>query len=193
AAFYLLRKFNDDLEKVREKLVFTTHTPVDAGNERHDFELCQQMSYFSGFSSERVKEIEGIADESFNHSLCALRMARLANGVSKLHRKVANKMWNKYTGICEIKSVTNAQDFQYWADHTLYTYKDKNEDAAFDNRKKQMKEPLLKVVANQCGKLFNPDILTIVWARRFADYKRAGLLLRDKKRFNKMLNDTKYP
>src|SRR5699024_6183796 len=90
AAFYLLRKFNDDLEKVREKLVFTTHTPVDAGNERHDFELCQQMSYFSGFSSERVKEIEGIADESFNHSLCALRMARLANGVSKLHRKVAN-------------------------------------------------------------------------------------------------------
>jgi starch phosphorylase len=41
--------------------------------------------------------------------------------------------------------------------------------------------------------LFNPDIFTIVWARRFAGYKRADLIARDKKRFNELLNSKKYP
>ena len=43
------------------------------------------------------------------------------------------------------------------------------------------------------GKLFDPNILTIVWARRFAGYKRADLLLHDMERFKKMLNHPKYP
>lgn len=193
AAFYLLKKFNGDLEKVKEKLVFTTHTPVDAGNEKHSLNLCHEMSYFSGVSAEQARKIAGVSDGNFNHSLCALRMARVANGVSKLHGKVANKMWGEFSGICNIKSITNAQEFQYWADHPLYEHKDKIEDIAFDNRKKQIKKQLLEVVADQCGKLFDPDVFTIVWARRFAKYKRADLLLRDRERFEKLLNNTNYP
>jgi starch phosphorylase len=193
AAFYLLEKFGGDLDKVKEKLVFTTHTPVDAGNETHNIDLCHKMSYFSGFSSEQVKEIEGVSDDNFNHSLCALKMARVANGVSKLHGKVANKMWGKYSGICDIKFITNAQEFQFWADDSLYEQKDQNDDAAFDHRKKQIKKQLFTVVADQCGKLFNPDVFTIAWARRFAGYKRPDLLLRDQERFEKLLADTKYP
>lgn len=194
AAFYLLNKFNGDLDKVKEKVVFTTHTPVDAGNEKHNLKFCHDMSYFSGLSPKEVKEIEGAADSDiFNHSLCALKMSKVANGVSKLHGEVSNKMWGGYEGICEIKYVTNAQEYKYWADHPLYEFKDDKDDVAFDRRKRHIKKRLFKTVADQCGKIFDPDVFTIVWARRFAGYKRADLLTQDKERFLKLLNNEKYP
>ena len=193
AAFYLLKKFGGDLEKVKERLVFTTHTPEEAGNEKHNVYLCHQMSYFSGLSLEEVKKIEGQDNDQFNHSLCALRMARIANGVSQLHGVVSNEMWGKYPGICEIKAITNAQDFKYWADKPLYNAREEREDEEFDFRKKYLKKRTFRIVADQCGKLFDSKVFTMVWARRFAGYKRADLLLQDKERFRKLLENKKYP
>lgn len=193
AAFYLLKKFGGDLEKVKEKLVFTTHTPEEAGNEKHNLKLCHDMSYFSGLTIDQVNAIEGVTDDMFNHSLCALRMARIANGVSQLHGVVSREMWGKYPGICEIKSITNAQEFKYWADKPLYDAKDENDATLFDFRKKHLKKRLFRTVADQTGNLFDPNIFTIVWARRFAGYKRADLLLHDKERFKKLLSHPKYP
>lgn len=193
AAFHLLKKYNGDIQKVKEKLVFTTHTPEEAGNEKHNLKLCYDMSYFSGLSMEEAKMIEGSDGELFNHSLCALKMARIANGVSKLHGEVSRAMWSKYPGICEIKSITNAQEFKYWADKELYISKDENNDIVFDYRKKILKKRLFRIVADQTGNLFDPNIFTIVWARRFAGYKRADLLLQDKERFRKLLNNPEYP
>ncbi len=194
AAFYLLEKFGGDVSKVREKLVFTTHTPEEAGNEKHNLKMCYDMSYFSGLPMEQVKELEGYPNpEMFNHSLCALRMARIANGVSQLHGEVSRLMWEKYPGICEIKAITNAQEFKYWADKPLYDAKDEDDKALFDFRKKHLKKRLFRTVADQTGNLFDPNIFTIVWARRFAGYKRADLLLQDKERFEKLLNHPKYP
>ena len=193
AAFYLLKKFGGDLEKVKERLVFTTHTPEEAGNEKHNVHICHQMSYFSGLSLEEVKKIEGQDNDQFNHSLCALRMARIANGVSQLHGVVSNEMWGKYPGICEIKAITNAQDFKYWADKKLYNAREEREDEEFDFRKKYLKKRTFRIVADQCGKLFDSKVFTMVWARRFAGYKRADLLLQDKERFRKLLENKKYP
>lgn len=193
AAFYLLKKYNGNLQKVKEKLVFTTHTPEEAGNEKHNLKLCYDMSYFSGLSMEEAKQLEGSNGELFNHSLCALKMARIANGVSQLHGVVSRAMWSKYPGICEIKSITNAQEFKYWGDKNLYIAKDENNDTIFDYRKKLLKKRLFKIVADQTGNLFDPNVFTIVWARRFAGYKRADLLLHDKDRFRKLLNNPKYP
>ncbi|MCI3938526.1 alpha-glucan family phosphorylase [Chryseobacterium aahli] len=193
AAFYLLKKYNGNLQKVKEKLVFTTHTPEEAGNEKHNLKLCYDMSYFSGLSMEEAKQLEGSDGELFNHSLCALKMARIANGVSQLHGEVSRAMWSKYPGICEIKSITNAQEFKYWGDKNLYIAKDENNDTIFDYRKKLLKKRLFKIVADQTGNLFDPNVFTIVWARRFAGYKRADLLLHDKDRFRKLLNNPKYP
>jgi starch phosphorylase len=48
-------------------------------------------------------------------------------------------------------------------------------------------------VADQTGKIFNPDVFTIVWARRFAGYKRAGLITTDEKRFQTLLSNTEFP
>ena len=193
AAFYLLKKFGGDLEKVKEKLVFTTHTPEEAGNEKHNIFMCHDMSYFSGLSIDEVKSIEGVEDDRFNHSLCALRMARVANGVSQLHGVVSNQMWNKYSRICEIKAITNAQEYKYWADKPLYQSKDEDDATLFDFRKKHLKKRFFKIVADQTGNLFDSNVFTIVWARRFAGYKRADLLLHDKERFERLLNNPKYP
>lgn len=193
SAFYLYKKFNNNIEEVRKRLVFTTHTPEEAGNEKHDIYLCHKMSYFSGMSVDEVKALTQNYDDQFNHSLAALRFARIANGVSQLHGVVSREMWGKYDNICEIKSITNAQNYSYWADKQLYKYKDVGDDYWFDDRKKWLKKRAFEIVADQTGKLFDPNVFTIVWARRFAGYKRAGLITSDAERFFQLMNNSKYP
>jgi glycogen phosphorylase len=192
AAFYLYKKFGN-IEDVRKRLVFTTHTPEEAGNEKHDIFLCDKMSYFCGMKLDEVRKLTGIKDDLFNHSLAALRFAKLANGVSQLHGEVSRQMWGKFEGICEIKAITNAQNWRYWADKQMYYFMDDDDNERFDDRKKFLKRRAFDLVADQTGKLLNPDVFTIVWARRFAGYKRAELLTRDHKRFEALLNSKKYP
>ena len=69
AAFYLYNKYNQKLDEVKKRLVFTTHTPEEAGNEKHDIYLCHKMSYFCGLSVEEVKKLPGNDEDMFNHSL----------------------------------------------------------------------------------------------------------------------------
>ncbi len=192
SAFYLLKKFGSK-EEVKKRLVFTTHTPEEAGNEKHEIHLCEKMGYFCGLPLDEVRKITGMTDDQFNHSLGALRFAKLANGVSQLHGEVSRKMWNRYEGICEIKAITNAQNWHYWADKQLYNFVDKAHEDAFDDRKRYLKKRAFDLVADQTGKLFNPDVFTIVWARRFAGYKRADLITRDEERFRQLLENKKYP
>jgi starch phosphorylase len=193
AAFHLYQKYNQDIAEVKKRLVFTTHTPEEAGNEKHDIYLCHKMSYFCGLSIEEVRKLTGIEDDSFNHSLVALRFAHLANGVSKLHGDVARTMWSKYSNICPIISITNAQNWRYWADKELYRKMEEGNDYWWDDRKKFMKKRAFDIVADQTGKVFDSNIFTIVWARRFAGYKRAGFLTRDMEKFNKLINNAQHP
>ncbi|HMO33212.1 MAG TPA: alpha-glucan family phosphorylase [Lacibacter sp.] len=192
AAFYLYNKYGS-VEEVKKRLVFTTHTPEEAGNEKHDIFLCEKMSYFCGTPLEEVRRITGITDDQFNHSLAALRFARIANGVSALHGEVSRKMWGHYENIAPITSITNAQNWRYWADKQLYFSMDEANDQRFDDRKKFLKRRAFDLVADQTGKWFDPDVLTIVWARRFAGYKRAELITRNLERFNALLASKKYP
>ena len=193
AAFYLYNKFNNNIEEVKKRLVFTTHTPEEAGNEKHDIYLCHKMSYFCGLSVEQVKELYNHNSDQFNHSLAALRFAHIANGVSQLHGHVSRAMWEKYDGICPIVSITNAQNWRYWADKQLYRFAEAGDDYGIDDRKKYLKKRAFELVADQTGKIFNPDIFTIVWARRFAGYKRANLITTAEEKFKKLLSNTKYP
>ena len=193
ASFYLYQKFNKNISEVRKRLVFTTHTPEEAGNEKHDIYLCHKMSYFCGLTLEETRKLTGINDDQFNHSLVALRFAKLANGVSQLHGHVSRAMWSRYEGVCPIISITNAQNYRYWADKQLYDKMEKQEDFWFDDRKKYLKKRAFEIVADQTGKIFDPNIFTIVWARRFAGYKRAELITRDIERFNRLTSNTRYP
>lgn len=193
AAFYLYNKYHKNIEEVRKRLVFTTHTPEEAGNEKHDIHLCHKMSYFCGLTVDEVKKLTGNPDEMFNHSLAALRFARLANGVSKLHGKVSRALWSKYDHICDIISITNAQNWTYWADELLYEAIDNNDDTRFDTRKAFLKKRAFEIVADQTGRLFDTNIFTLVWARRFAGYKRAGLITTDEDKFEELINNKKHP
>jgi starch phosphorylase len=193
AAFYLYKKFDKKIEEVKKRLVFTTHTPEEAGNEKHDIYLCHKMSYFCGLSVDEVKKLTGNNDDAFNHSLAALRFAHIANGVSQLHGVVARAMWSKYDKICPIISITNAQNWWYWADKQLYRFMESENDYGVDDRKKYLKRRAFDIVADQTGKIFNPQIFTIIWARRFAGYKRAGLITTHEENFEKLVNDIKYP
>ena len=192
SAFYLLNKYKS-LDEVKKRLVFTTHTPEEAGNEKHDIYLCHKMGYFCGLSLDEVRKLTGIDDDQFNHSLAALRFARKANGVSELHGHVSRALWGKYEGICPITHVTNAQNWRYWADKQLYRFAENSDDAGFDDRKMYLKKRAFEIVADQTGKVFDPNVLTIVWARRFAGYKRADFLSWDMDRFEKLLSNKKHP
>ena len=192
AAFYLINKMKS-VEAVRNLLVFTTHTPEEAGNEKHDFYLCNSMSYFAGLSMDEVRKITGMDGDLFNHSLAALRIAKIANGVSQLHGNVSRAMWKSYDKICPIISITNAQNWRYWADKQLYNYMEEGNDVLFDDRKKYLKKRAFEIVADQTGKMFDPNVLTIVWARRFAGYKRADLITRDVEKFKKLTANIKQP
>ena len=54
-----------------------------------------------------------------------------------------------------------------------------------------MKKEVFSYIANTTGKRFDPNVLTITWARRFADYKRAWLIFMDMERILKLLNADK--
>lgn len=191
-AFHLLSKYQS-VDAVKEKVVFTTHTPEEAGNEKHDLSLCERMGYFCGVSMEMVKSLGTEGDNLFNHSLAALRMSRLANAVSQLHGEVSRQMWSRFDNICDIISITNAQNWNYWADKQLYAHMEDHKIDAFIDRKRYLKKRAMDVIADNSGKLFKPDVFTIVWARRFAGYKRADLLTRDRDRFHALMTNKKYP
>ncbi len=190
--FYLLDKYKN-LEEVKKRVAFTTHTPEKAGNEEHSIPLLNSMSFFNGLTVKQVEEYVHPENGMLNYTLTALRLAKRANGVSQLHGEVSRKMWGDYKGICEITAITNAQNKKYWQDEELSQALNDGDDKALVARKKELKYKLFRTVANQTGKLFDENVLTIVWARRFAAYKRANLLLTDFNRFLRIAQNTKYP
>jgi glycogen phosphorylase len=190
--FYLYAKYGE-MAEVQKRVVFTTHTPEAAGNEEHDFEFLSRMSFFNGIADDEVKAMMMIDNNRVNYTLCALRFAKIANGVSQLHGEVAREMWGDYEGICEIKAITNAQNKKYWKDDQLEAAFENNDDKALAARKITLKKELFKVVADQTGKLMDPHLLTMVWARRFAGYKRADLVTRELEAFMSLIENAEQP
>ncbi|MDH4944907.1 alpha-glucan family phosphorylase [Sulfurimonas sp. C5] len=182
-----------DIQKVKEHVVFTTHTPEAAGNESHRFDFLYEMGFFSSLTKDEVHSLCHCHKEKLNLTVEALRYSKRANAVSKIHKKVAQNMWKEITDSCEIISITNAQNKKYWTDKTLIRALDEHEDYELQARKKHLKKILFDEVADQSGKMFDPDVFTIVWARRFAEYKRPGLLKYDFARFQKLLENTQMP
>lgn len=192
AVFPLFKKFKK-VSELKKRIVFTTHTPEEAGNEKHNIQFLEGLGFFSGVPLATVRKITGIQDDVFNHSLAALRLSRKANGVSKMHGEVSRKMWKVYPKICEIIHITNAQNKAYWTDPALEAARVNKDGGAISQRKKELKSVLFKTVADQAGKIFDPNVLTLVWARRFAAYKRPDMITWDVERFKKLLNNTQYP
>ena len=192
--YELYGKHYQTMKALREHVVFTTHTPEAAGNEEHNIHFLHEMGFFNGHSLETVRKLSGYEEgDNFSLTVGALRSAKIANAVSKIHGKVANEMWSHIDDRCDIISITNAQNKKYWTDKTLVRALDEHEDYEVMARKKHLKKLLFNLIADQTGKMFDPEVLTIVWARRFTEYKRPDLLKYDLARFVKLITNEERP
>jgi len=181
---------NERLAQLRAHVVFTTHTPVPAGNEVHDLALMRKMDADLGFTD---AELEAIGGDPFSMTVAGLRLARIANGVAELHGETARVMWKHVEGAAPIISVTNGVHQPTWQDARIRAalVPDKSrerQDIELWNTHQQMKGELLAEVARRTGVHLALDKLVIGFARRAAAYKRADLILGDEQALQRLFD-----
>lgn len=214
--------FKEAIEFSRSCNLFTTHTPVAAGIDVFDKSLIEKyLGWYTkklGISLDNLLELGREKPESsgFNMAVFAIRLSRDANAVSKLHRRVASKLWQNIVKEQDIErelgSVTNGihalswiSDFfaelydQFlgpeWDEDTTSTEvlaraADIPDDLLWQTHVKQKSKLIEYIRTNfsfsgyQCtlDQILDPNALTIGFARRFATYKRASLILREKEK-----------
>jgi starch phosphorylase len=178
------------LDKLRPHVVFTTHTPVPAGNEVHDLDLMRKMDADVGFTD---AELEQIGGDPFSMTVAGLRLARLANGVAELHGETARAMWRNVEGAAPIISITNGVHQPTWQDARIRAaiVPDKphaQQDAELWQAHQAMKHELLYEIEQRTGVHMPADGLLIGFARRAAAYKRADLILGDERALRRMFD-----
>ncbi len=203
------------VERLRASTVFTTHTPVPAGNEVFDPELVRRnvgpLVERCGFSWDEFAALGKLHDEDevFGMTPFALRTSNFANGVSKLHAKVSREMWHdlwpdRPVDEVPITSITNGVHVRTWLGGELEGMLGTNtpqlervrdlSDEELWNAHIGAKVRLMEFISRTRGAPdLDPEALTIGFARRFATYKRAGLLLSQPDRLAMLLGDPRRP
>jgi starch phosphorylase len=182
-----------DIEVVRRKCVFTTHTPVPAGHDRFSTE--QAIRILGGDRTERLERLGCFREGLLNMTLLALRFSRYTNGVAMQHGKVSSAMFPEF----KINSITNGVHAPTWISEPVQRMLDDHVPAwqrdnlylrnTIDVPEAEMlaaharaKEELLAEVGSRTGLVLSPKVLTLGFARRAATYKRATLLFTDPER-----------
>ncbi|HEY5920648.1 MAG TPA: alpha-glucan family phosphorylase [Kofleriaceae bacterium] len=179
------------LARLRQHVVFTTHTPVPAGNEVHDLDIMRKMDADLGFTD---TELELIGGDPFSMTVAGLRLARLANGVAALHGETARGMWKEVDGAAPIISITNGVHAPTWQDAriraALVPDKPRDvQDAQLWTAHETLKHELLVEIERRTGIQFSMQGLLIGFARRAASYKRADLILGDEKGLRRLFDN----
>jgi glycogen phosphorylase len=203
------------IERLRASTVFTTHTPVPAGNEVFDPELVRRnigpLVERCGFTWDEFAALGKVheEDEVFGMTPFALRTSNFANGVSKLHAKVSREMWHdlwpdRPVDEVPITSITNGVHVRTWLGGELEGMLGTNSpqlERVWDISDEELwsahigaKARLMEFISRTRGTPeLDPEALTIGFARRFATYKRAGLLLSQPDRLAMLLGDPHRP
>ena len=95
-----------DIERVRRRCVFTTHTPVTAGHDRFSTE--QTIRILGGDRTAQLEKLGCFRDGLLNMTLLALRFSRYANGVAMQHGKVSRAMFPELQGAGEAEAALRA-------------------------------------------------------------------------------------
>lgn len=178
--------FEKAWEKTRKKIVFTTHTPVVAGNETHDHEMLKYMGAYNGLTHGQMLRLGG---DPFSMTVAGLKLSKIANAVSELHEKTARRMWRDVSGASEIVSVTNGVHNGTWQDHRIIeAYGRKN---GLWNVHQQLKREMLQEVEKRNRVKLMEDVLTIGFARRAAPYKRSDLIFADEETVGDLFREGK--
>jgi starch phosphorylase len=205
--------------RLRASTVFTTHTPVPAGNEVFDAALVERhvapLVERCGVAWEDFVSLGRVDDSESTFGLTpfALRTSWHANGVSALHGEVSREMWQalwpgRQTTDVPIGAVTNGVHARTWLDDGIDALLGSEEDMgtpdfarayelendALWHAHREAKQRLLRLLhARGLAQAFDPDALTIGFARRFATYKRADLLFSDPDRLARLIADSDRP
>jgi len=182
-----------DREAVRERCVFTTHTPVPAGHDQFPLDLAREI-----IGIERVNAIcafDGCVANVLNMTYLALAFSRYVNGVAMRHGQVSRGMFPNYP----IASITNgvhvptwtSPPFQQLFDEFIPRWRGDVQNLRYavsipleDIRRAHAacKATLIEAVHARTGKRFDANVMTIGYARRAATYKRADLIFQDPER-----------
>jgi glycogen phosphorylase len=191
-AFYLHAKYKN-IDEVKKRLVFTNHTPEAAGNQKTNLSLLEKMGFLCEIPITEVKAITQTESDELDYTIATLRMSKRANAVSQIHQKTLQQMFKEEKNLCPIISITNAQNYAYWHDGAMYKAIENNDNEAFRRKKAQRKRCLFNEVADQCGEIYDEKICTIVFAKRFAGYKRADIFFHDMDRFHRLVTNKERP
>jgi starch phosphorylase len=231
-------------EAVAASSVFTTHTPVPAGNDAFEPWLVER--YFSGYWGQLGLSREAFLglgrqdvhnnDEPMSLTVLAMRLSGHRNGVSKLHGDVSRKLWSNVWPALPVDEVpidhiTNGIHTATWISHDLTALFDRylgpewQEQCAdlkiwegvdqipdtelwrtHERRRERLvafsRRRLREEYQRRGGSVselaaadeaLDPEAITIGFARRFATYKRANLLLQDPQRLSRLLGDPQRP
>lgn len=200
----------DAIAQVRASTIFTTHTPVPAGNEVFAPELVQR--YLAGLVAAIGLDWEAFAafgraadDGLFGLTPFALRLTGRANAVSALHGHVAREMWSvlwpdRSTDRVPIGSVTNGVHARTWLSEGLasrlrgdWSRVRELSDEELWELHVSSKRALVELVRERREITLDEGALIIGFARRFATYKRATLLFSDPERLALLVGDDERP
>jgi starch phosphorylase len=175
--------FPDAWSDTRQRIVFSTHTPVPAGNEAHGLKDLRRMGACLELSG---AEMRALGDDPFNMTVAGLRLARRANAVSELHGHTARAMWAKVDQAAPIVSITNGVHRPTWQAPTIAAAsRDAN---ALRSARQTLRGELAAEVTRRSGRALEPGALVIGVARRAAGYKRGDFVLRDEKRLKSLMD-----
>jgi len=189
-----------DFEAVRDRCVFTTHTPVSAGHDRFAYDLFQAVVR-DAISLDVVRMLSG--PEELNMTRLALNTSRYVNGVAKKHGEVSRAMFAGYP----VDSITNGVHSRTWTSEPfqqLYSryipgwvtdpFSLRN---AVSIPKREIREAhatakraLMDEVNRRAGRKFDTEALTIGFARRATLYKRPDLVFMDPEKLVNATNGT---
>ena len=197
------KKFQAAWNEVRQKIVFTTHTPVVAGNESHGYRALQYTGANLGFLK---AELEKIGGEPFNMTIAGLHLSRGANAVAELHAVTAAEMWAGVKNRPVIIPITNGVHNMTWQDAKIAKIMASSKpapDAGISSsaqkeagkliwrRHTELKKELIGEVAERTGVRLNKDSIIVGFARRAAPYKRSDLIFRNEALIESLLNEGK--
>ena len=193
------RLSDEAIETVRQKCVFTTHTPVPAGHDQFDAGLVHQVL---GDERAAVLERMQLLNGSLNMTELAFHFSRFANGVSMRHREVSRDMFPTY----RVNGITNGVHTVSWTTPSFSALYDRaipewRQDnyclryaigiplAEIIEAHSQAKKNLFREIQKRTGVELDEKVFTLGFARRATSYKRANLLLRDSERLQRISRD----
>ena len=179
----------EDVDAVREKCVFTTHTPVAAGTDKFPMDMvAAALGRHEVLEMEDLYRFEGV----LNMTYLALNLSHYVNGVAKKHGEVSQLMFAPY----KIDSITNGVHVATWTsppfvdlyDCYIPGWRQDNFSLRYAlslprqdvlDAHARAKKELLDHVQRQTGTVMAEGALTLGFARRATAYKRADLLFHD--------------